>query len=41
MFEFGKPAFDEIEPARAGRDKVEREARSLAQPRADPRVAKL
>ena len=37
-FEFCKPAFDQIEPTGAGRNKMEHEARPLAQPGADSRV---
>ena len=39
LFEFGKPAFDEIEPTGTGRDKVAHDAGALAQPGADPRMA--
>ena len=38
LFEFSKPAFDEIEPTGTGRNKVKHEAGPLAHPRAHSRV---
>src|SRR5262249_8519401 len=38
LFEFGKPALDEIEPAGTGRNKMKHEAWSLTQPSANPLV---
>ena len=38
LFEFGKPAFDEIEPTGTGRNEMEHETRPLAQPGAHSRV---
>ena len=39
LFELRKPPFDEVEPARACRDKVQHEARTLLKPGTDPLVA--
>ena len=39
LLEFGKPALNEVEPARAGRDEMQRETRALAKPGADPLVS--
>ena len=39
LAEFGEPAFDQVEPARTGRDEVQHEPRVPRQPAPDARVA--